>query len=252
MIASDLPYAINGPYPFDLGLDFAAGRIPVDVEQAQTVVDKIVQYESSPPFTLPGFFHSVAIASQFQCCRLDTAAGTDKRAFIAVVENVRDRLLANGYGVERIYTETVAQDYMGDPAPRFYYGGTSLPSALQPPFPWAGSTMDISDAMDDGRFLLIHLDHAGSFGWAHPQFNTNHANALTNGALLPVVLGFNCSSGLFDNETDGFPNEPMGSTDRPFSYPLPCSNTTLSLVGPEHLVPLTQLSRTCSCAIPAI
>ncbi|MDO8473497.1 MAG: C25 family cysteine peptidase [Dehalococcoidia bacterium] len=49
---SDLPYATYDqvlpapPFPF-----FAVGRIPVDtLNQANAVVNKIVQYESSPPF----------------------------------------------------------------------------------------------------------------------------------------------------------------------------------------------------------
>ncbi|MDH4260521.1 MAG: C25 family cysteine peptidase, partial [Gammaproteobacteria bacterium] len=55
---------------------FSVGRIPVDTAtEAQTVVDKIVQYESSPPFTGFGsggpFYTTASVASQFQCCRMN-------------------------------------------------------------------------------------------------------------------------------------------------------------------------------------
>jgi hypothetical protein len=228
-VASDYPYAVYPQFRGDDAMDFAVGRLPVDAAQAQTLVDKIVNYESQPPFS-PTYYKTAGLASQFQCCRLDLTDdniqsppdGTDQRAFIEIMEDARNRLLGQGYSAERIYTETVfggdpshdppLPPYTGDPTPKFYYGGSSLPSALLPPFPWDGDTQDISDAFEDGRFVMVHLDHGGTSGWSHPHFVTADAGALTNGELLPVVLGFNCSSGYFDNETD-FPGDPTLPSD---------------------------------------
>jgi hypothetical protein len=228
-VASDYPYAVYPQFRGDAAMDFAVGRLPVDPPQAQTVVDKTINYESQPPFK-PVFYNTVGLASQFQCCKLDLTDdniqsppdGTDQRAFIEIMEDFRNRLMSQGYQGQRIYTETVfggnanhdppLPPYTGDPAPKFYDDGASLPSDLLPPFPWDGDAQDIIDAFDDGRFVMVQLDHGGTSGWSHPHFVTSNAKALTNGDLLPVVLGFNCSSGYFDNETD-FPGDPTLPSD---------------------------------------
>ena len=235
---SDLPYATYDkvlpapPFPF-----FAVGRIPVDtLNQANAVVDKIVQYESSPPFlglSSGGPFYTTASeASQFECCQMNqngtpagAQPGTDQRAFIEVSELVRNSMLTQGYAVERIYTKTVdgggyclvdpgtgpcppgqlQQPYNGDSTPRRYFNGTLLPADLGggSGFPWSGSTANIVNAFNDGRFLVLHRDHGWEGGWSNPGFATANANGLTNGGLLPVVFSVNCASGLFDNETAG-------------------------------------------------
>jgi hypothetical protein len=230
-IATDFPYTQDAANSGDLGWEFAVGRIPVDAPQADAVAQKLIAYEQDPPFS-PYLYGTASIASQFECCQLDTTEsdqmavppeGTDKRAFIRVVEDVRDRLLDENYAVDRIYTKTVSggnpnadppvPPYTGDPTPKFHSNGADLPPELQPPFPWDGNTADIKAAWEQGRFLMIHLDHGGSSGWSHPHFVTSDANGLTNGPVLPFVLGFNCSSGYFDNETDGPPNDPLAASD---------------------------------------
>lgn len=219
VIASDHPYTIHQQFAEDWGFDFAVGRLPVDEPHAQGVVDKIVGYEDDPPLTF-GFYGRASIASQFECCQIDDDPsddvvppdGADQRAFIKVVEDVRTRLSVHGWSVDRIYTETVDGEYEGDPTPLLHANWSSLPSDLLPPFPWPGETADILDDLHEGRALMIHLDHGGKKGWSHPRLLDSDVSAATNGELLPFVLGFNCSSGFFDNETD-FPNDPELTSD---------------------------------------
>jgi hypothetical protein len=202
---TDYPYALLGDD--DETPDFALGRIPVDtLEEANTVVDKIIKYEQHPP-SQSSFYQNVGVASQFQCCRTDVDQdGRDQRAFIETTEFVRDHLLDQGYGAARIYTETMDEDYTGDPAPRRFFDGTLLPAELRPSsgFAWDGSTADIVDAWNAGRFLFLHRDHGWQYGWGNPSFSSdNVVNDLNNGDLLPVVFSVNCASGLFDNEMAG-------------------------------------------------
>lgn len=203
---TDYPYAIVGEDADDLAPDFALGRIPVDtLDQAQTVVDKIINYEAHPP-SQSSFYENAAIASQFQCCRIGGQEGRDQRSFIETSELVRNEMLIQGYGVDRIYTETVEWGYTGDSTPRRFYNGTLLPEDLRAAngFAWDGDTNDIINAFNTGRFLILHRDHGWEDGWAHPGFtSTNVTNDLNNGELLPVVFSVNCASGLFDNETAG-------------------------------------------------
>ncbi|RIK24608.1 MAG: hypothetical protein DCC55_41245, partial [Chloroflexi bacterium] len=134
----------------DLVPDLAYGRIPVDtLEQAQTVINKIINYENLPPFQ-PAFYSNVSIASYFQCCRPDVAQdGTASRSFVETSELVRNALQANGYTVERIYSTSTA--YHNDPnktsyynsstrstTPNRYYNGALLPVDLRASsgYPW--------------------------------------------------------------------------------------------------------------------
>jgi hypothetical protein len=197
--------------------DVAVGRIPVDtLDNANVVVNKIINYEKTPPgIDHQAFYTDAAIAAQFQCCRKDIAdEGNDQRTFIEVSEFSRNVLNARGKTVQRIYTETVdngcatcnpvSLPYTGDTTPRRYNDGTALPSDIGPSssFAWNGSNADIISAWNAGKFLFIHRDHGWPGGWGNPDFSWADASALTNGALLPVVFSVNCASGLFDNETN--------------------------------------------------
>ncbi|MDY6990097.1 MAG: C25 family cysteine peptidase [Thermodesulfobacteriota bacterium] len=210
---SDYAYALY-PAFFDIFPDFAVGRIPVDTpEEAQLVVDKIIQYESEPPF-LPGdgapFYTTTTHASAFQCCRINSDGtpfndqpGTDQRAFIETSELVRGHLMESGYEVERIYTKTV-EDGCNDATPNRYYNGSLLPDDLRSgsDFPWDGDTDDIIDCFNDGRFLILHRDHGLKVGFAHPVFNIYNLPDLENDEFLPVLYSVNCLSGMFDRESD--------------------------------------------------
>ncbi len=198
-IGTDWPYAVLGNPAVDSVPDFAVGRIPVDtIDQANVVVDKIIAYEKNPP-TSANFYKKAAIASQFQCCRTDVSwSGTDQRTFIEVSEFARNVMAGNGKTVDRIYTRTGPST-----TPARYYDGTFLPSALGSGsgFAWDGDTADITAAFNEGRFLIIHRDHGWEDGWSHPDFESAHVNAVTNGDLTPVIFSVNCASGYFDNET---------------------------------------------------
>jgi len=233
---TDFPYSNYVQILFDAFFpDFGTGRIPVDTQaQANTVVDKIVKYEATPPnlgFGNGGpFYTTVGLASQFQCCRmnangtpLNNQAGTDQRAFVETTELARNELLDRGYTAPRIYTETVDNGgyclqensngdciqtqapYNGSQTPRRYFNGSLLPANLGAGsgFAWNGSTANITSAWNQGRFLFLHRDHGWPGGWANPGFSTSNVDALSNGDLLPVVWSVNCASGIFDNETAG-------------------------------------------------
>jgi len=192
----------------DLLADLGVGRISVDTaDQAQVVVDKIINYEKHPVWN-PGFYNSAAIAAFFQCCRTGLSSandGTTSRAYIETVEHIRNALVADGYDAERLYLSNTAYHptYTGSTTPRFYHNGTALPEDLDPAsgFAWNADTQDIIDSVNEGRFLLIHRNHGGQNGWVYPQLTTGDAANLTNGRLLPVLFSVDCATGFFDNET---------------------------------------------------
>ncbi|MFN8440009.1 MAG: C25 family cysteine peptidase [Caldilineaceae bacterium] len=215
LASTDLDYSLMDN--LDIMPDLALGRISVDtLTDAQKIADKIVNYEQTPPHN-PDFYNNVSIASYFECCRPEVAAdGTDDRSFIETSEMVRDFLLTKGYDVERIYTTDTGHhsnpsktDYYNSGSrstvPTYYYDGSQLPVDLRASsgFAWNGSTTDVIDAFNEGRFLILHRDHGSKNGWGDPGFSVSNIGSLTNTELLPVVYSINCSSGRFDNETDG-------------------------------------------------
>ena len=192
---------------------FAVGRITVDsLAEANTVVNKIVHYEATPPFInfLGGapFYTTATTASYFQCCRTDVSqAGRDMRSFVETSETVRNTLTGQGYTVQRIYNSNTghASGPVSDTTPRRFFDGDALPAALAPGsgFAWNGTGTDIVNAFNAGRFLITHRDHGGPSLWENPGFSTANLASVTNGALLPVIYSVNCKSAHWDSETDG-------------------------------------------------
>ncbi|MBI3448303.1 MAG: hypothetical protein HY049_05225 [Acidobacteria bacterium] len=192
-IASDLEYGLADSS--DLFADIAVGRIPApDLATAQTAVDKIVGYEDHPPFSF-SFYGHATFTSYFQ-----GSDSTDDRGFTKTSETIRDALVARGYSVDRVYT-----DDGPSVDPKFYYDGTSIPSALRKPgFAWNGTGGQVVSHWNDGRFIVFHRDHGFPGGWANPDFTTSDIPSLTNGSFLPVVFSINCASGKFDDPTANF------------------------------------------------
>ncbi len=55
------------------------------------------------------------------------------------------------------------------------------------------------DNINGGLAVVLHRDHgySGGYGWADPDFQTAHVNALTNANNLPTIFSINCASGAY-------------------------------------------------------
>jgi hypothetical protein len=198
-IPSDLPYAMRDDA--DELPDVAIGRIIGNDQAAVGVaVGKIIGYETTPP-TGASFTNKAVVAADFQD---DDNDGQENRTFVQFAETVRNGLVRRGVGVQRVYGE--------DPAgnPQRFNDGTPLPAALlKPTFGWNGTGADVTAGWNAGPFMVVHRDHGYSDGWGTPGFGTADAQALTNGANLPVVLSINCSSGAYDYDETSFSGETL-------------------------------------------
>lgn len=207
----------------DMLPSFAVGRIPIDtLEQANTVVDKIIGYEQNPPNNNT-FYSTASFVSYFECCRRNIAQdGAEAMGFISDTEWDVRNLRAHGYTADRIYTETVNPEYVGyvppfrDTTPRSLRGGAeAMPADIGPSsgYAWNNTATNIANAFNNGRFFIMYVDHGGVDGWANPGFSSdNVTNDLHNNALLPVVFSICCQTGNFDNEVNTYVNgtEPSG------------------------------------------
>jgi hypothetical protein len=198
-IPSDLPYAKKNDAD-DLP-DVALGRILGDgPTQLTNAVTKIVNYETTAPNTGDFLSHAL-IAAHFQD---DNADGTENRTFAMFAETVRNGLVARGVTVDRVYQDSPTT------TPLKFNDGTDVPASLKKPtFPWTGTGADVTAGWNAGRFMVIHRDHGYSDGWVHPGFTTTDAEALTNGANLPVVLSVNCSSAAYDYDETSFTQQAL-------------------------------------------
>jgi Peptidase family C25/Propeptide_C25 len=196
-IPSDLEYSMKDNT--DELPDLAVGRIiGNDLAAVQTAVNKIVSYENSPPSGL--WLRRATVAAQFQD---DDNNGQENRTFIQFAETVR-KGIPFGNAVDRVYGE-----HPGD-NPQKFNDGTDLPAALKKPtFAWNGSGADVTAAWNEGRFMMVHRDHGYSDGWGTPGYGTAQVQALTNGAMLPVMLSINCSSGAYDYDETSFVGEAL-------------------------------------------
>jgi len=214
-VGTDLYYAtVDGD---DYLPDISTGRLSVDtLAQATTRINDIIGYERAVVTDAP-FYRNVAVCAEFQDRNEDNRA--DRRFAqtsedIAIYLSDPDQL--GGKTVNRIYGTPT------DVTPRFwsrnYFGGgpaggmgDPIPRhLLKPGFAWDGDANNISNAVNNGCFLVTHRDHGNRLGWGTPSYNTGNVQALTNGNMLPVVWSINCQTGWFDNETD---DESTGTLD---------------------------------------
>jgi PKD repeat protein len=63
---------------------------------------------------------------------------------------------------------------------------------------WSGgnATM-VTNAINDGAFMLQHRDHGGETLWGEPSYNNNNINQLTNDKL-PHIFSINCLTGKYN------------------------------------------------------
>jgi len=214
--------------------DIYIGRLSVDtLPQATTVVDKILDYERNPPADAD-FYNQVTACAQFQDENSTTTIrnGFEDRRFVLTSEEIRDYLIqAEGYTVDRIYwardpdpalfggQDPTNYNGAGDSNNRYDNGDPLPPDLLWPGFAWDGDTLDITNNITDGRFLIYHRDHGSSAnywaynvwgggwgaavdGWSHPEYDTGDIAWLANAPLLPVVFSIECQCGWFDGEVD--------------------------------------------------
>ena len=207
-IGTDLYYGtLDGTDYFP---DIFLGRLSVDtVGELTDVVDKILDYEKNPPVNA-NFYEDNGLVCLFED---DTDSPGDSSPednqedatfrIIEFAEEVFGHLDGPDYDPERVYDESAAATN-----PQRYENGTNIPANLTVAggFAWNGTTVNITNAINNGAFLVTFNGHGSRGGWGRPGFHNADVTTLTNGAQTPVVFSMTCQSGWFDNETDHDPD----------------------------------------------
>ena len=184
--------------------DMAYGRLVVSsTTEATNVVNKIIDYEKTPP-TQSGFYTNAMAAAMYQ--DTDNYDSYADRRFCHTSEDMRNYLMGQGYTVNRVYaTGSSSVD------PIYYNNGYYSPSGMQiptelkrPNFDWNDDATDINNSINAGRFIVTHRDHGGTTLWGDPYYTTSNIGNLSNGSLLPVVFSINCLTGKYVTSTECF------------------------------------------------
>ena len=193
-VTSDLSYSLDG-ISSDAFADVMLGRITANtLPVAQTVVDKIVNYQTQLPAP-PGddFYNHATVTSNFE-----GLGPRDQRGFTMSAEKMRAGLRSRGHVVTRLNSALSTADIQQ------FKDGTAIPDELKrPATAWTDSREQVVSELNAGRFLFVHRDHGSRLGWANPSFGVNDIASLNNGTELPLVLAINCASAGFQ-----FPGNP--------------------------------------------
>ena len=193
---TDLYYACMGGGN-DYVPEMAHGRISVSTAtEAMTVIHKIVNYERKP-VSDSSFYQNALNCAMFQDDNID---GYADRRFTHTSEEVRDYVMGRGYNVQRVY-KAKFNVYPYNYNNGYYSNAQFIPNELRKSngFAWNGNGNDIKNAINAGRFYVLHRDHgyAGGGGWASPYYVKSSIDQLSNGNKLPVVFSINCHTGEF-------------------------------------------------------
>ncbi|GAB4321603.1 MAG: type IX secretion system sortase PorU [Bacteroidales bacterium] len=155
-------------------LDIGIGRLPVTtVEEAQTLVDKIIGYMS------PGFDHFGSWRSDICMIADDEDGNLHLIQADSLAEN--DNYIPERYNLSKVYLDAFEQ--------------ISTPSGDRYP-----EVMDrIDEQVNNGALLINYIGHGGTGGWAHERILVdNDILSWENSYRLPVFITATCEFSRFD------------------------------------------------------
>lgn len=169
-----------------------------NADQLEVMISKFINYEMNPP-TSPDFYNHpiTALGWQterwFQICS-ETVGGYWKNA-----------LGKDPVRINEVYGGNPANDPWSTATNTYtvlnYFGPNGLnyiPASPTDLGNWnGGSAGMVSDAINDGAFVLQHRDHGYEQGWGEPGYNSGHIDALTN-TDLTFIFSINCLTGKYN------------------------------------------------------
>ncbi len=183
--------------------DVALARITANsVEQLNTMISKMMNYELAPP-TDPDFYDHPISAGGWQSDRwfilcADVCLGFWQYGLDK--EPVREYA---GYssGAPSYWSTNPNTDMVVD-----YFGPDGLgyipevPSHLTD---WGGNATRINTDLNAGAFAIVHRDHGTESGWDSPSYTTSSLSGLNNNPLA-FVFSLNCLTGKFNLGGESF------------------------------------------------
>ena len=155
--------------------DIYRGRLLVSsLEEAEILVDKIINYERNPIISEP--FYNTGING-------------------AVFEG-------DGNGYERTRAVLTSELIRGGTYPAHwnhadYSYGNELPESLLQNITWDGTAKKMMNYIDNGAFYTLYIGHGNWDKWHSLNLNKDSLDKLNNGIKYPVVFSMSCYTGNF-------------------------------------------------------
>lgn len=174
---------VGGPsdnyYGYIVGNDHYAdvfiGRFSAEtIDQANTQVQRSINYEKNPQFRTDNWLTSVIGIGSAQ------GPGDDGEYDYQHIRNQQSQLLAYTYtwNPELFDGSQGGNDAPGDPGPA-----------------------DVTTAVNDGASLILYCGHGSMTSWGTTGFSNGNMSSLTNQGKLPFIWSVACVNGQFMNGT---------------------------------------------------
>ena len=175
--------------------DMCIARMPAsDAQQAELMVRKTIRYEREPSTNPDYYNHPVTAMGYeesrwFQLCSEVIAGyfektGKNPNRLNAIYSGTPDSVWSTGDNTNIIIN---------------YFGSKGLdyiPDNLKHLTDWNAGQNDLSDAINEGTFLIQHRDHGEYQAWKNPYFSNKEINDLSNNDLT-FIMSVNCQTGNF-------------------------------------------------------
>ncbi|MCX7785298.1 MAG: C25 family cysteine peptidase [candidate division WOR-3 bacterium] len=185
--------------------DMYHGRICAQNEsQLSIMIRKFLSYERAP-YSNASFYNPI-ICAAWQTERWFQLCGEVIRGFMI------NGLSKNPVRLYAIYSGTPTAGGVWSTATNtstvvnYFYNLGWLPSTTNPNgSSWwnNGNNTLITQAINNGAFLLQHRDHGGETGWGEPAYTNSDISNLTNDKLI-FVNSHNCLTGRYDYASEVF------------------------------------------------
>lgn len=180
--------------------DMVIARMPAaNGGEARLMVQKTLEYERHPYIDEYYYNHAVtAMGYQrsrwFQLCTEIVAgflenSGKEVIHLNGIHQGIPDSVWSTGQ-----HTELVLD----------YFGPTGLgyiPATMSHLTDWSGNANQITQALEDGAYLMIHRDHGTFQSWGEPEYNNWFIDHLNNDKLT-FIMSANCQTGDFSYGAD--------------------------------------------------
>ena len=240
---SDYYYGANNS-SYDLPIHMR-GRLPVaSLEEANAVVDKIINYERNP--LQDSSFYSTAIHSSYFHDEYppnigDNIDGVESLRMLQNSEEIRSYVMQQGKNVTRVYRAT-AQSTPYAWGYNYSTGGLIPEDLRDSTFNWHEEILHgdqhIVNPIKAGAFYVLYDGHGSESSWAMPTFSQYRVSMLNNSTKLPIVFSMACKTGKFNRDSypcfaETFINNMNGGCVAIFAPSEDCevSNTTALTYG---------------------
>lgn len=184
--------------------DICRGRLPVSTnEEALIVINKIINYELSPPVD-SNFYRTGLHCAYFQDCidDEDIPDGYAARRFAETSEEIREHVMNKGKSIKRIYytEDSINPTNWTD---KYEGYGEPIPTELRKPsFPWNGNKQDITDSINSGAFYALYLGHGLYDRWCAFDYTVSDIDNLNNRNKYPIIFSLTCWTGNLDSSNN--------------------------------------------------